>query len=203
MATLLPSLYLSPKERNKIEATRLYKKCLTAGIKISEDAISDYDYSDFASKFIHNLITKDEYNKQFIDEDAWNNSSTFYRKYISNPNTPFYVEMDDIIPDFKTVSDLIKKCGGFIFIPHIYEYRDNADKILNFILNNYEIDGIECYYSTFSNEQNQKLLQICKDKNLYVSGGSDYHGKNKQNISMGKGLDNLNIPINITYSWIK
>ena len=203
MDSLLPSFYLSPKERNKIELNRLYKKCLTAGLKISEDDFSTYDYSDFASKFIHTLITKDEYNKQFIDEEAWDNSSAFYRKYMSNPNTPLYVEMDDIIPDFKTVSDLIKNCGGFIFIPHIFEYRDNADKILNFILNNYEIDGIECYYTTFSSEQTQKLLQICKNRFLYISGGSDYHGGNKPNINMAKGLGNLNIPLDITYTWLK
>ena len=88
-------------------------------------------------------------NKKFIDEEAWNNSSIFYRKYMSNPNTLLYVEMDDIVPDFKTATNLIRKCGGLVFIPHIFEYRENSEKILDFILNNHKIDGIECYYTTF------------------------------------------------------
>ena len=121
---------------------------------------------------------------------------------MSNPNTPLYVEIDDIIPDFKTVSDLIKKCGGFIFIPHIFEYRDNADKILNFILNNYQIDGIECYYTTFTEEQQEKLSQICKEKKLFMSGGSDFHGSTKPDVDIGKGLGNLNVPNDIISDWI-
>lgn len=68
---------------------------------------------------------------------------------MSDPKTPLYVEMDDFVPDFETASNLIKQCGGLVFIPHIYEYKNNANNILNFILNNYSIDGIECYYTTF------------------------------------------------------
>lgn len=84
---------------------------------------------------------------------------------MSDPKTPLYVEMDDFVPDFETASNLIKQCGGLVFIPHIYEYKNNANNILNFILNNYSIDGIECYYTTFSNEQHFNLLNICKKTN--------------------------------------
>lgn len=202
MDSLLPSLYLSAEERNKVECSRLYKKCLDSGIHINESDVLNFDCSCFASKFIHTLITKDEYNKKFIDEEAWNNSSVFYRKYMSNPNTLLYVEMDDIVPDFETAANLIRKCGGLVFIPHIFEYRENSEKILNFILNNHKIDGIECYYTTFSNEQSQSLLQICKEKNLYISGGSDYHGASKPNVNMGIGKGNLNVSLDITKLWI-
>ena len=143
MDSLLPSIYIPQNERKKIEFTRLSKNCLNAGIKIDESDLQKYDGSKFASKFIHNLIIKDEYNKQFLDEEAWNNSSIFYRKYISNPNSILYVEINDVIPDFETVSSLIRKCGGLVFIPHIFEYRDNSEKILDFILKNHKIDGIE------------------------------------------------------------
>lgn len=202
MNTLLPSLYISSIERNKIECSRLCKQCLETGIKIDANSILNYDGSEFASKFIHNLITKNEYNRKFIDADAWNNTAIFYRKYMSNPNTPLYVEMDDIVPDFETASDLIRKCGGLVFIPHIFEYRENSEKILDFILNNHEIDGIECYYTTFSEEQTSKLLQICKTNKLYISGGSDYHGLSKPQVHIGKGFGNLNIPLSITSPWL-
>lgn len=203
MNSLLPSLYLSAEERNKIECSRLYKKCLEAGIQINQDDFLTYDCSCFASKFIHNLITKDEYNKKFIDDESWNNSSVFYRKYMSNPDTLLYIEVDDIVPDFETATNLIRKCGGLVFIPHIFEYRENARKILDFILNNHKINGIECYYTTFSGSQSKELIQICKNKNLCISGGSDYHGANKPRVSMAKGFGNLNIPSDITYYWLK
>ena len=202
MDSLLPSLYLSAEEKNRIEFSRLVQKCKNIGIKISDSDIQKYDCKSFASKYIHQIITKDINNKKFIDEDAFENSNIFYRKYMSDPASAFYVEMDDIVPDFETASNLIKECGGLVFIPHIFEYKDNSEKILNFILKNYNIDGIECYYTTFSKEQTDNLLTICNNKNLYVSGGSDYHGKNKSKVNMGTGYGNLNIGKEIINSWI-
>lgn len=39
--------------------------------------------------------------------------------------------------------------------------------------------GLECYYSLYTNEQINELLKIANELDLYVSCGSDYHGKNK------------------------
>lgn len=41
------------------------------------------------------------------------------------------------------------------------------------------IMGLECWYSQYSEEQIKGLLQAAEAYHLYVSGGSDYHGKNK------------------------
>lgn len=107
----LPAIYISAEERNKVEFSRLVEKCKNSGIEISDFDISKYDGKSFASKYIHQIITKDINNKKIIDEDAFGNSSIFYRKYMSDPNGPFYVEMDDIVPDFETAANLIKECG--------------------------------------------------------------------------------------------
>lgn len=197
----LPSFYISAKERNKIEFSRLVDKCNQIGIIISDSDISKYDENSFASKYIHQIISRNINNKKFIDEDAFENSNIFYRKYMSDPNSPFYVEMDDIVPDFKAAADLIKECGGLVFLPHIFEYKDNSQKILDFILDNYTIDGIECYYTTFSEEQHKTLLNLCVKNNFLVSGGSDYHGQNKPNVRMGIGFGNLKIPDHILDNW--
>lgn len=197
----LPDIYISSEQRNKIEFSRLVEKCKNAGIQISDLDINNYDCKSFASKYIHNIITSNINNKKLVDNDAWDDSSVFYRKYMSNPSTPFYVEMDDIVPDFQTAASLIKNCGGLVFLPHIYEYKSNSEKILKFILDNYTIDGIECYYTTFSDEQSKSLISICTKNNFLISGGSDYHGKNKPKVSMGSGFGNLSTPYNIIDNW--
>ena len=201
MEELLKNVYISPEERNRIELKRLVEKCEATGIKLDADYIKSYDAKDFTSKYIHKAIIQNEENRGKIDEEAWNDSKVFYRKYMSNPNTAFYVEMDDLVPDLETAIGLIRKCGGLVFLPHIFEYRDNALPILNYILENYEIDGIECYYTTFSKEQHEYLLKICKEKNLYISGGSDYHGKNKKDVELGIGMGSLKVPEDIL-KWI-
>ena len=195
-------MYLTPEERNKIEVERIYKKCIDANIKLDNGFISNYDTKIYASKYLHKILTNNIENKLKIDEDAWNDSNVFYRKYMSNPNTMFYVDTNDILPSFEEASDLIRQTGGLVFIPHIFEYKDNAKKILDFILKNYTIDGIECYYTTFSKEENKFLLDLCNQNNLLISGGSDYHGNFKPNVDMGIGKGDLCVPDKIIERWI-
>lgn len=39
--------------------------------------------------------------------------------------------------------------------------------------------GLECYYSRYTEEQQEMLLEIVSERGLFASAGSDYHGKNK------------------------
>lgn len=41
------------------------------------------------------------------------------------------------------------------------------------------IQGLECHYSRYSKDEIQFLLDFAKENNLLISGGSDYHGSNK------------------------
>ena len=47
------------------------------------------------------------------------------------------------------------------------------------------IQGLECYYSRYTNEQENFLAQSARENNLLISGGSDYHGLNKT-IALGE-----------------
>lgn len=200
---LIDKTYLSVDERNKIEVERIYEKAKEAGLILPDDFVERYDGTVYCSKYFHSVITKDESNKQYINENSWNDSNIFYREYMSNPKTPFYVNMDDVLPDFEISCKIVKDAGGDVFLPHIYEYRENSERILKHILDNYKIDGIECYYRNFTKEQTDYLLGVCKENNLFVSGGSDYHGRVKPNINMGIGEGTLNVPDNIVENWKK
>lgn len=48
------------------------------------------------------------------------------------------------------------------------------------------IQGMECYYSRYSQEDIEFLFGEAKKHDLYVSAGSDYHGDNKPNLHIGK-----------------
>ena len=199
---MVEDVYIPATKRNIIEVERLYKKCINYGIKIDKNCLNRYSSNIFASVFFHNEIIKNKENHKLISEEAWKSSKIFYREYMSNPRTPLYVEMDDFVPDFKIASDLIRQSGGFVFIPHIYEYKDNSKVILDYILKNYNIDGIECYYTTFSDKQHIEIIDMCKSYNLFISGGSDFHGKYKPDVDIGVGYGNLKIPTSILDNWI-
>ena len=202
MNSITENLYLKTEDKNKLEFTRLLKKCSELGIKLNDNIEKNYDGKIYASKYLHTAIIQNDENKKFIDNESWENSNVFYRKYMSNPNTKLFVNVDDILPSFDKVCKVIKDCGGLIFIPHIYEYRENSNKILKEILNKDIIDGIECFYTTFSKEQSDFLVNICKQYNLFMSGGSDYHGTFKPDVEIGTGKGNLKIEERVIKNWI-
>ena len=46
------------------------------------------------------------------------------------------------------------------------------------------------------------IINVCKERNLYISGGSDFHGKPKPDVDIGVGYGNLQIPTSIIDNWI-
>ncbi len=97
---------------------------------------------------------------------------------------------------------LIKQAGGLVILahPHLMNYptfQELEQKVIS--LKQMGLDGLEAYYSGMSRSFTAKLLALSKKLDLLVSGGSDYHGRNKNGISMGTGSGNLQIPDSIYY----
>lgn len=57
------------------------------------------------------------------------------------------------------------------------------------------LKGIECYYSFHTPEETAAYLELARRYNLLVTGGTDFHGANKPDIEMGRGLGELHIPL--------
>ena len=122
---------------------------------------------------------------------------------VKSTTTPLFVDCLDLVPDLDTTISLVKEAGGLVFVPHIFEYRDNSPKVIEALLSNGRIDGFECYYPTFTDEQNEQVRKIVKDNNLLMSGGSDFHGDMKPDIDVGTGRNNLSIPESVQENWAK
>lgn len=60
--------------------------------------------------------------------------------------------------------------------------------------------GMEVFYSKFSPEQTQLAAELCEEFSLLPSGGSDFHGDNKPDISLGAGRGNLAVPISVYHN---
>ena len=56
-----------------------------------------------------------------------------------------------------------------------------------------KLDGIECFHPSANKQQREMLLEYARTNNLYISGGSDYHGKLKPDIEIGIGRGDINI----------
>jgi len=96
---------------------------------------------------------------------------------------------------------LVHGAGGLAIWAHPLHAARGARATLRKIgarLVDYGLDGLECYYSMFDEEQRRNALDFARERSLLVSGGSDYHGASHPQVKMGTGIDgNLAIPFEV------
>ena len=96
---------------------------------------------------------------------------------------------------------LIHEAGGLAVWAHPLHAARGARAALRKIgsrLVSYGLDGLECYYSMFVEEQQNDALEFARARSLLVSGGSDYHGASHPQVKMGTGIGgNLAIPFEV------
>lgn len=57
------------------------------------------------------------------------------------------------------------------------------------------LDGMEKYYSNYSESDKSFAAAMIEKYNLLPTGGSDFHGANRPGVELGTGIDgNLSIP---------
>lgn len=92
------------------------------------------------------------------------------------------------------VIDVIKKSGGLAILSHPGIYLNKMERVISKFVE-FGGSGIEIYYPydkiyEFSLKRKkeivEKLEKIARDKNLLATGGSDFHGSNR-NVEIGEG----------------
>lgn len=61
-------------------------------------------------------------------------------------------------------------------------------------LKNIGLDAIESIHPSQDFLYTQKIMNLAKQNNLVITGGSDFHGKNDDGIDLGVGGDGMLIP---------
>lgn len=81
--------------------------------------------------------------------------------------------------------------GGIPVLAHPF-YGDGSqqlseEEVLSRVarMKGYGLQGLECYYSRHTEEENTFLLSVAEEREMLISAGSDYHGENK-NIRLGQ-----------------
>lgn len=144
-----------------------------------------------------------ENNHFFLENSSKETVSSFTRNEVYNPKSPLYVDETSMFPSLEKAIAMIHECGGYAFLAHTFAYSPNIAENLLDILKNYKLDGLECFYTTFTEEETKYLVNLCKEKGLYMSGGSDFHGTRKVNHFLGTGKGNLQIDEEIIEPWAK
>lgn len=193
------------KDTQKKYFNILYDACLKIGLEMSpKETIKWNPENDWASVTVYQDIKKHEKNKERLPEDFWNEFTTFTKKYCADKEGPFYIDKKDDYPSLTDAIKAVKDANGTVIVAHvfIYKWANDKEEFIKDLHENYDIDGFECYHSSFSEDQIDYIVKYCKNNNLLMSGGSDCHGDNKPGINLAVGKGNLNIDENIIESWV-
>ncbi len=91
---------------------------------------------------------------------------------------------------------MIREAGGVPVLAHPFTLnlgrRRLREQLADFARKG--LQGIECYYSEHNPDQQRFCINLARDLNLAVTGGSDFHGAMNPDIRQGVGFGNLNIP---------
>ncbi len=130
--------------------------------------------------------------------------SIFFRKGLANPESSYFMNHIEFRPKYKEVIDIIHEAGGKAFLAHPFEYKfEDTIGFIDDLRKEVELDGIECFHPSSANDNKKDILvEYARKNNLYISGGSDYHGNPKPDIEIGVGRGNLNISKEIIEEWI-
>ncbi len=106
---------------------------------------------------------------------------------------PLYMDKKRLTP--KEAIRLILSAGGIPVMALPYQTKLDNEKLEQLIieLKSYGLLGIEAYYSRHSKAQVRHYRHLAKKYDLLVSAGSDFHGKNKADITLGMSVKKLNL----------
>lgn len=177
----LQKLKQARKDRNE----KMVQNFVDAGIPITIEELKHGNPNS--------VITRAHFARVLVEKGVCRNKTEAFDKYLGI-GCPFYLPKPKVTPEH--VLNLIKQAGGTAILAHPYSYKFSKSEVETLLdtLIPLGLSGLECYYSTYDDGQIQELRSIALAKNLLVSGGSDFHGVVKPDISIGTGRGNLRIP---------
>ena len=115
-----------------------------------------------------------------------------FDRYLANGRPAF---IDRELPEPVEAVRWILEAGGVPVLAHPTWVRTSAEGLRALLreLKEAGLGGIEVHYSTHSPSQTTEYLDLAKQCDLLVTGGSDFHGVTKPDIEVGIGRGQLKV----------
>ena len=168
--------------------TRMIEKMQAAGVDITMEKLRKLEGDA--------VITRANIARYLLHIGYIQSINEAFDKYLS-PGMPFFVQKTGVTP--KDAIEAIRENGGIAILAHPLTYKFTRPELIECIetLKSYGLQGIETYYSTFSDADHRDMKRLADKYGLLHSGGSDFHGNVKPHIQIGKGMGKLVIPYDV------
>lgn len=156
----------------------------------------DIPFDEFMQFCGNAVITRVHFAKYMVFRGIVPTIKDAFYEYL-NEDGPYYVNRKYLSPEEGI--DLIRNAGGVPALAHPLMYHLPDDELEGLVsrLADHGLCGIEALYSNNVGNDEKKIRKLAERYQLKISGGSDFHGKNKPLIEIGTGKRNLCIPYSI------
>lgn len=153
----------------------------------------DISMEKLKKEFPYAVLTRAHFARYLKEHGYVSSMKEAFSRYIGE-GASCYLPKKDISP--REAISCIRLAGGHPVLAHPPQYNLVSSELEGLVrqLITYGLEGIEAIYSTYSIKEERAMRTLAKKFNLYLTGGSDFHGNNKPNIHMGTGLGELYVP---------
>ncbi len=109
-----------------------------------------------------------------------------------------YFDKERLTP--RQAIECIHEAGGLATVAHPVQLRCENPAHLTTVINHLTeagLDGIEVWHSDHNEQTSAFMLQLAKKYNLIPTGGSDFHGQHKADVILGRGRNNVKVPVEV------
>lgn len=144
-------------------------------------------------KFPDSVLTRAHIARYLCETGQLPDVRTAFAEYLGE-NCRCYIDRPKISPAEAVA--LIREAGGLAVLAHPVLCQLGEAQLWQMILEMKEAGmcGLEAVYSENSKEDEVHMRNLAEKAGLLITGGSDFHGKNKPDIHLGTGKGNLHIP---------
>ena len=150
-------------------------------------------YEELLAAYPDSVITRAHYAACLLNKGYVKSRQEAFDRYIGD-HAPCYVPRKKITP--AQAVQLILDAHGAPVLAHPIQYNMSKERLETLVheLKTEGLMGIEALYSTYTAADERKIRALAAKYELFISGGSDFHGANKPGLDLGTGYGKLYIP---------
>lgn len=152
------------------------------------------DYESLVERFGDTILTRAHFARFLLEKGAIPSIDSAFKKILAQDG-PYFVMRKYLTPE-KGI-ELIKKAGGIPVLAHPLLYKMSVTELHDLLteLKGYGLRGIEAMYSRNRGNDEAFVRKLASEYNLFITGGTDFHGANKPDLEIGTGEGNLRVPV--------
>lgn len=158
-----------------------------------KEAGIDISFEKLTNEYPESVITRAHYAKYLFKYGYVKSLPEAFDRYVGD-HCKYFVPREKITPS--QAVELILSSGGIPVLAHpiLYGMSSTQLDILVSSLKEVGLVGIEAIYSTYKPADEREIRKLAAKYDLAISGGSDFHGTAKPDISLGTGKGKLFVP---------